>query len=121
MLEYIMVTFGIPLVYIALLIAALCIIAFSVFQMVQDLKKARVALASIGILVVVFFLCYLLTADINAYTNFVKDGASFVTIKAIDLPFRQIQMVEASIFLFYILLLGSFLAIVYASVSRYFK
>ena len=109
MLEHITVSYGIPLAYIALGIALLGVIVFPVIQMFRDLKKAVTTFASIGILVVVFLGCYLLSAN------------EPFSIGDIHVAAGQMRFVEAGIYLTYMLLGGSLLAILYSTASRYFK
>ena len=108
-MENFIVSFGIPLAYVAFGIAILGIIGFSAFQMFQDLKKAKTALMGIGIMVFLFLLCFIL-AEKKEYT-----------VGEIYVPAGQMQIVEASMYSFYILLAVSIIAIAYSSVSRYFK
>lgn len=98
-------SFGIPLAYVALGVAALGAIIFPLVYMFKDLKKAKAALMGIGILIVVFVLCYVLSKPEALGT---ATGG-------------QMRVVEASLYVFYILLAGSIIAILYATVSRYFK
>ncbi len=103
------ISFGIPLAYIALAIAIIAAVVFPVIYMIQDFKKARGAFVGVGLLVVLFLICYFLTSD-----------GDYV---AADIPVAegQIKLIEAGIYLFYITLVGSIVAILYSSVSRYFK
>ena len=109
MLEHITVSYGIPLAYIALGIAVLGVLVFPVIQMFQDLKKAVTTFMAIGILIVVFMVCYFLSAN------------EPFSIGDIHVVAGQMRFIEAGIFLTYILLGGSVLAILYSSASRYFK
>ena len=109
MLEHITVSYGIPLAYIALGIGVLGMIAFPIIQMAKDLKKAITTFVAIGILAVVFFICYFLSAN------------EPFTIGDIHIAGGQMKFVEAGIYLTYILLTGAVIAILYSSVSRYFK
>lgn len=99
------VSFGIPLAYIALGIAALAAIVFPVIYMLQDIKKAKSALLGVGVLAVVFLVSYLLA-----------DGQAFR-----DVPAGQMKTIEASMYCFYILLTAAIVAIIYSTISRYFK
>ena len=109
MLEHIAVSYGMPLAYIALGIAALGAIAFPIIQMVKDLKKAITTFVAIGIILVIFFVCYALSAN------------EPFTIGDIHVAAAQMKFIEAGIYMFYMLLAASVLAILYSSVSRYFK
>ena len=103
------VAFVIPLAYIALAIAAVGAVVFPLIQMVQDLKKAKSAFIGVGIIVVVFLICY-----------FASDGTEF-SIGSAHVSGGNMQMIEASLYTFYVLLVGSVVAILYSTVSRYFK
>jgi len=109
MLEQITVSYGIPLAYICLGIAAVSVIVFPVIQMFQDLRKASRAFAGIGIIAALFVVCFLLA-----------DKMDF-SIGEIHVAASQMQFVEASIYMVYILLFASVLAILLTPVSRYFK
>ncbi|MDR2039047.1 MAG: hypothetical protein LBQ60_14080 [Bacteroidales bacterium] len=99
------VSFVIPLAYIALGVAALAAIAFPAIYMFQDLKKARTALIGVLAMVVLFLVCYA-----------IADGTANDKATA-----GEMKMIEASLYTFYVMLLVSIGAIIYASVSRYFK
>ncbi len=103
------VSYGIPLAYLALFIAAVSALIFPFIQMFQDLKKAKIAFFGVGALIVLFVICYLLAT-----------GEPF-TIGEINVSAGNMRFIEASIYLFYFLLAGSVLAILYSTISRYFK
>ena len=109
MLEHITVSYGIPLAYIGLGIAALSVIVFPVIQMFQDLKKAARALIGLGVIAALFAICYLLA-----------DRKDF-SIGDIYVSANQMKFVEASIYMVYILLFSTVLAILITPVSRYFN
>ena len=108
-MEDFLISYVIPLAYIALGIAALGAIVFPLIQMFSDLKKAIATFVSIGIVIAIFLVCYALSAN-EAYT-----------VKDVTVPAGQMKFIEAGIYMFYLLLAGSCLAILYSSVSRYFK
>ncbi len=99
------VSFGIPLTYFILGIAALAAIVFPAVYMFQDLKKAKTALIGVLAMVVLFLICYV-----------ISDGTA--TDKATA---GEMKMIEASLYTFYSMLAISMVSIIYASVSRYFK
>ena len=109
MLEQITVSYGIPLAYIGLGIAAASVIIFPVVQMFQDLKKAARALIGIGIVAVLFVICFL-----------VAEKKEF-SIGDIHIVASKMQYVEASIYMVYVLLFTSLLAILLTPISRHFK
>ena len=109
MLETIALNYVIPLAYISFGVAALGAIVFPLVQMFQDLKKAITAFVAIGIIIVIFFVCYAFAA---AEPHVVGDQSATA---------GQMKFLEAGIFLTYALFAGTFVAIIYSSVSRYFK
>ena len=109
MLEQITVSYGIPLAYLGLGIAALCAVVFPVIQMIQDFKKARQALIGVGLVALLFVITYLL-----AHKQDFSVGDIYVAAE-------KMKFIEASIFMVYTLLFGSVLAIVVSAVSGYFK
>ena len=109
MLEHIAVSYGIPLAYIGLGIAALGAIVFPIIQMFQDFKKAGITFLAVGLLAVVFIVCYVLSAN------------EPFTIGEIHVEAGQMRFVEAGIIMVYLLMAASLIAILYSSVSRYFK
>jgi len=108
MTEFIL-NFGMPLAYIALGIAVLSAVAFPVLQMVTDFQKAKMAIAGVGVLFVVFLLSYMLAGNQPLTTN-------YVTISG-----EQMKLVEAGLYMVYIFFVVSVIAIAFSSVSRYFK
>ncbi|MDR1865418.1 MAG: hypothetical protein LBR08_07585 [Bacteroidales bacterium] len=101
----VIVSYVIPIAYIALAVAAFAAVVFPVLFMLQDIKKAKTAFIGIGAVVVVFLLCYLLAGGV-------------ATDKATE---GQMKLVEASLYTFYLLLVLSAGSILYSTVSRYFK
>ena len=109
MLENIAVSFGIPLAYFGMGVAALSALVFPVIQMFQDLKKAKTAFIGIGAIVAVFLICYLLAGnqDLTVGDKHVVGGT--------------MKLIEGSFYTFYVLLATSLLLIAYSSVSHYFN
>jgi hypothetical protein len=108
-MESFITSYGIYLAYFAIVVAAAGAIAFPVIQMVQNFKKAKIALVGVGIAVVLFLICWV----------FAKSEA--FTIGEITVAESQMKILEAAMFMFYSLLAISIIAIIYSSVSRYFK
>jgi len=109
MLEHITVSYGIPLVYLGLGIAALCAVVFPVIQMFQDLKNAKQAFIGVGAVALLFVVTYLLAHKQD------------FTINDIYVAAEKMKFIEASIYMVYTLLFGTLLAIVVSAVSGYFK
>lgn len=108
-MENFVTSYGIYLAYFAIVVAVLGALAFPLIQMFQNLKKARMALLGIGIVVVLFLVCWLLSGD-----------AEF-SVGDTTVAGPKMRVVEAAIFTFYSLLAVSIVAILYSSISRYFK
>jgi hypothetical protein len=87
----------------------LAALVFPLIQIFQQLKKAKTILIGIGLAVVLFSLCYVLASDAPFKMGNTEVAGS------------QMKLVEASMFAFYALLATSILAILYSSISRYFK
>ncbi|MDR0836605.1 MAG: hypothetical protein LBN11_08525 [Tannerella sp.] len=104
-MEKFITSFGLPLAYIALALAAIGTIAFPLFFMLKDIKKAKHALLRTGALIVVFLLCYIL-ADGEATENFTAG---------------QMKIINTGLYAVYATALCAVLAIIYLSVSRLFK
>ena len=54
------INFGLPLAYILIALAFILAIAFPVYFMLTDLKKAKASLIGVGAVVIVYLICYLL-------------------------------------------------------------
>lgn len=108
-MEEFIVNYGLITVYIIFAIATLSALVFPAIQLFQDLKKALTALIGIVALVVIYLLCYVM-----ASSEPLTVGDKFVSAETM-------KFVEANIYLAYAMFGVSVLAIVYASVSRYFK
>jgi hypothetical protein len=82
---------------------------FPLVQTFRNLKTARNVLIGIAGVVVFFFVCYLLASETP------------LKIGNIEASGQQMRLVEASMIAFYLLLATSVLAILYSSISNYFK
>ncbi|GHT21849.1 hypothetical protein FACS189430_02620 [Bacteroidia bacterium] len=102
-------SFGLPLAYIAFVAAAIGSIAFPLYFMLKDLKKAKTALIGVGVLFVVFLLCFLFA-----------DGTA-TTVNGTEVTASQMKWINAGLFAVYATALGSILAIIYSSIARFFK
>lgn len=103
------ISYVIPLAYIAFGIAALSALAFPFIQMFSDLKKARNAFIGVGALVVIFIICYAMAGD------------SDFTIGQIHVAGSKMKVIEACLYAFYTTLFASVGAILYSTISSYFK
>ncbi|MDR3095330.1 MAG: hypothetical protein LBU62_11955 [Bacteroidales bacterium] len=108
-MEDIITLFGLPLAYIALVLAAIGSIGFPLYFMLKDLKKAKTALIGVGALLAIFLICFLFA------------GGEAATVGNIEISGGQMKWINAGIFAVYITGAGAILAIIYTSVARYFK
>jgi len=95
--------------YIVFGIALVLTITFPIIQMIGNFKKAIGGLVAIGALVLAFVVCYALTTG----EEFVR-GDTYASAEVM-------RIVEASLYLAYIMFAGTVLAIVATSFSRYIK
>ena len=104
------INFGLPLAYILIALAFILAIAFPVYFMLTDLKKAKASLIGVGAVIVVYVVCHLLAsgAPVDVEEKFmVSEG----TMKFID----------ASIYVVYVLLAITLCTIIFSAVSAVFK
>ena len=107
------VNYGTIFTYALFGVAILLIIGFSAAQMFQNFKKAISALVGVGALVLLFLLCYWLSAA-EPLTYFTASG-DVVT------PGNTMKMVEACIYMAYFLFCGAILVLIVTSFARYLK
>ena len=105
MLETISANYIIPLAYICFGVAIVSVLGFTVIQMIRDLKGAKMTLIGVGIAAAIFFVCFLMA-----------NNQPFGDVSA-----TQMRLVDATIYMFYVLLAGSGVAIIVFSVLNYFK
>jgi uncharacterized membrane protein YcgQ (UPF0703/DUF1980 family) len=99
------VSFGLPLAYIALFLAAVVTILFPLYFMLKDLKKAKTALIGVVSLLVVFLISYLLA-----------DGEATKDHTAV-----QMKLINSGLYTVYLIGLGTVIAVIYSSVASLFK
>ena len=107
------VNYGTVFTYILFGVAILLILVFSAAQMFQDFKKAISALVGVGALVLLFLVCYWLSAA-EPLTYFTASGDKFT-------PGSTMKMVEACIYMAYFLFCGAILVLIVTSFARYLK
>ena len=112
-MEDIIVDYGLIFTYIVFGIGVLSAFVFPAIQLFQNLKKALTALAGVCGLVLLYLLFYMLASS-EAFT--ISTGTGDTTISA-----GVMKFVEANLFMTYAIFAFSVLAIVYSSVSNYFK
>ena len=108
MLEHIFVTYVFPIAYISMGVAVLTAIVFPIIHMIQYFKKARTALIGIGIMVVIYGICFLIAFPIKYWSDWVAN-------------FEAMYLVEAAMFAFYTLLVIAILAILFTYVYKIIK
>ena len=95
--------YGIFAAYVFLGVAAFFAIIFPVLQMFRDFKKALFVIAGVAVLLLLFMLCYSMSVA-EAYTTSVGDTTATA---------GQMKLVEALLYLLYIVLgLGVFSVLV---------
>jgi len=103
------VDFGLPFTYFIFAVALLSAVAFPAIQLFQDVKKAITALVGVVGLALVYLLCYLLA----------KSEPLILAEETITA--ETMKFVEANLFMTYITFSIAVIAILYSSVSKYFK
>ena len=95
--------------YVVFGIAMLLTIIFPVIQMIGNFKKAIGMLIGLGVLVLVFMICY-----------FSATGEEYIRGDAYASA-EMMKIVEASLYLAYVMFACTVLAIIVTSFSRYVK
>ena len=108
-LSDLIVNYGTILAYIFLGVAILLTIAFPLIQMVRDFKKALKTLAGVGAIVLAFMVCYWTSAG------------EAMTVNDIHVAGGLMKIVEACLYLGYVMFVGAVLAVVITPLSRYIK
>jgi len=103
------VEYGIFATYIFLGVGILLALIFPAIQMVREFKKALKTLIGVGALILVFMLCYWMSTG------------EAVTISGISVSAGVMQIVEACLYLAYLMMAVAILAIVLTSFARYLK
>ena len=107
-MESIVINFGLPLTYILIAITAILAVAFPLFFIFKDLKKAKASLIGVLALVVVYVICYALgsTATLDGFEE-ISGGT--------------MRFIDGSLYVVYILLAVTLLAAVYSAIAGTFK
>ena len=105
--------YGILACYVFLGIAIIVAVVFPAIQMFQNFKSAIAALAGIGALVLLFLLCYSMSA---AETFSIQSGAETITVDG-----GQMKAVEACLYLYYIMLGFTILCVLVTPLFQYIK
>ncbi|MDR0713777.1 MAG: hypothetical protein LBF89_05915 [Bacteroidales bacterium] len=104
-MESFILSFFIPVAYIALFLGALGVIAFAFIQIVLNFKKAKAGLLGFAALAAVFLLCFLIAPG-----QATEDFTSY-----------QMKIIDTGIYAVYVTLAGAIITILYSIVVRYFK
>ena len=107
------VDFGLPFTYIIFLVALLSVLGFALYQLVylfiDSPKKALTVLGSVVGVIFIYLICYLMAK-----------GEPFISGED-TISGGTMRFVEANLLMTYISFTIAVLAIVYSSVSQYFK
>ena len=104
------INIGIIVTYIMIFGAALAVLAFSLMQMMKNAKNAKKTLYSIGGLILVLILGYLLSSPevLPAYEKYkITSGAA--------------KRVGMGLYTFYFLAIGAILAVIYSEFGKAIK
>ena len=108
-----LVDYQILFAYIMFGIALFSALVFAAVPLFRDFKKALTTLISVGGVALFYIVCYMLTSgDPFTYST----GSGDFTISG-----GVMKFVEANLFMTYVTFAISILAIVYSSISTYFK
>lgn len=102
-----MANYGIILTYILLAAAAITAIAFPIMHLVANPKKAKQVGMSVGALLVVYILAYLLASD-EVTEHYVK----------FNVTDTQSKQVGTGLIVFYILAAGAIVSAIYTEVGK---
>jgi len=108
------VNYGIIVSYALLGVAILLMLVFPAIQMFQDFKKALTAIAGVVALFLLFMLCYWLSAGVDFS---VTQGNGSIEV----IPAGTMRMVEACIYMLYLMLAGAIFILITTSFARYLK
>jgi hypothetical protein len=104
---------GIIVLYVILAVAIFVTLLFPLIQTFKDLKAALGVIAGVGALVLLFMFCYWL----GAAEPFSYDTAEGVKI----IPEGTMRIVEACIYMLYMMLCAAILSVIVAPVVSYLK
>ena len=107
------VAYGTITAYVFFALALLLAILFPAIQMVRDFKKALKTLAGVGIFVVIFLVCYTISVAEPMTTS---SGEDTITVSG-----ESMKMVEAWLYMTYVMFAGAILAVIIAPLSQYIK
>ena len=106
-MESLLINGGIIITYVMVAIAAIAVIAFGVIQMMQKKDNAKKTLYSIGGLIAVILVSYLMSSD-EVLGSYEKYEITASTSKQVGMGLTT----------FYILAIGAIGAVLYAEVSK---
>tara|TARA_B110000003_G_C16641570_1_gene530391 strand:- start:1494 stop:1823 length:330 start_codon:yes stop_codon:yes gene_type:complete len=105
-----LINFGIITTYAMITIASLASIGFGVKKMIQNTNNTKKTIYTLGGLIVVFIVAYLLASDevLNSYEKYETTASAS----------KQVGM---GLITFYFLLFGAIIAVSYAELSKIFS
>jgi hypothetical protein len=102
--------------YILLILSIVILVGFAIYQMIVDFAGAKKGLMSLGLMVAVVLISYLLASDempnFLGVQKFIEDGT---------LTTSTMKWIDTGLIATYLVLGTSIVSIIYASVSRFFK
>ena len=108
-----LVDYQILFAYFMFGVALLSALVFAVVPLFRNFKQALTALVAVGGIAVIYLICYMLTAG-DPFT--ITTGTGDQTFSG-----GVMKFVEANLFMTYITFAIAVLAIIYSSISSYFK
>jgi hypothetical protein len=102
--------------YILGIVAIVAVIGFTVYQMVTDLEMAKSGLLGLGFIAVVFLIAFLFASRVMptffGVEKFIANGTITPSI---------VKIIDTALYSTYMIFGLTVVALIYASVSRYFK
>jgi|JFJP01.1.fsa_nt_gi hypothetical protein len=102
--------------YILLMLSIVILVGFAIYQMIVDFAGAKKGLMSLGLMVAVVLISYLIASDempnFLGVQKFIEDGT---------LTTSTMKWIDTGLIATYLVLGTSIVSIIYASVSRFFK
>jgi hypothetical protein len=102
--------------YILLILSIVILVGFAIYQMIVDFSGAKKGILSLGLMVAVVLISYLLASDempnFLGAQKFIEDGT---------LTTSTMKWIDTGLIATYLVLGTSIVSIIYASVSRFFK
>jgi len=114
-----LINIGIILTYVMVAFAALAAIGFGIKQMMQKTDNAKKTLYSIGGLLAIILLSYLMASD-EVLGFIIVDEYSVPEVKN-EITASAVKKVGMGLITFYLLAIGAIGAVIYAELSKVFS